>query len=368
VFHLVEKRWTDLSEGNDDYVSMSDLPAAPAPAGVRFIDLSTDSIEQLARTFNLVQFLPIETLLTEYVIPAIESRMVEANSEREPICYVLQSSAFLSKDWKQKLSRRRVIPSRSEQDFGVLNAPRELYDPTSRHFRGLFFADETVFPDDDIFEEYKVVLMQMGLHADINVDVIKSRVRYFEGVQSPLLELKTKGSHLMQKSLTDLELTDYAFCNELRSKRWVPATKCSKLEKLSPKECRPQDFDGLVNDSLGLIDFPVSPSWCQLLGWDMPIGFQILITQLSRLIEENKPIEAQKVLEYIEKNVSLQEYIPKLRVMKCIPGSQGFYWPYNVLSSQDRELSRLAPMWTFCIPLSHFRLFSRNSASKMNFL
>jgi sacsin len=351
--------WIDLSE-NHEYVSIANLPAVPTQTGVTFIDVSMAGMEKLARTFGLAKTLSVESLLRDYVLPAIEGKSIEKVSEKRLIEFILEASAGCSNEWRQTLAKARVIPSRSLENTRDLRAPRDLYDPTSRNLQRLFFMDETVFPDSDIFKTYHILLKQCGLHTEISSDIIKSRIRYFEKTRSPLQELEDKVSYLVQTPLTPHELRDKAFMIEVQSKRWVPAFTGPTMVKLSPKDCRPSGLAWLVSQTHGLVRFSVSPSWHQLLGWDKAIDFQTLLKQLSKLIEENKVLEVQKVLDYIEERCSPEEYVPELTSMRCIPGSQGLYVPSKVFSSENRDLSRLSPHVDILHPAVTFSQIQKN--------
>lgn len=348
---------------NLDYVSIANLPAVPTQAGVIFINLSAAGMEQLARTFQLVKTLSIEDLLRDYVIPAIEGKFVEKTSERRLIDFVLEASVGLfkdSKDWRKHLAKARIIPTQSRQCTGDLKAPRDLYDPASRNLQRLFFADEAVFPDLEILKDHYVVLKQCGLYTEINAEIIKSRIRYFEKTQLSLVDLKEKVSNLVQTPLTTHELNDHAFVTDIKSRRWIPAATGSAIEKLSPKDCRPREFEDFVDQTHGLVDFSVSATWLQLLEWDKPISFGTLLKQISKFIEDDKPLEVQKVLDYVEKHCTPDEYVPHLTQMECIAGSQGLYLPRHVFSLANRELSRLAPYMDILHPAVKLSAIHKN--------
>ena len=271
----------------------------------------------------------MEKLLFDLIIPSvmpIEDEVDEAleSMKYNIVDYALDQSRFHGQQWAQSVQQHAFIPvqPRAGERASTYGFVQTLVDPTS-DMAQLFFADEKVFPEKELFRKHRIVLSDLGLKRNVSWDTPLQRARYYAIYKDPH-QLLDKISRLLALPLDAQLLSSTDSISEMRKLRWLPAIPGpgKPLTLLSPNECRAADQRDLVDHVLGVFEATVKPDWTKLFGWETVLDQKLLIRQLDACLNEQQEGKVDQVLKYMQQANFDCSF---LQSRKCIRGVRETY-------------------------------------------
>lgn len=304
------------------------LPPIPLISDISLFDFSEPNERFVVDHFDLADRMPLERFLFEYLLP-MAIGIQDANLDRVKYRiadFVMENSQAFREAWIERLQGFAIIPLRRKK--GNTRHYRkivELIEPDTL-VAELYFENEDVFPNSTFFKEHKRALSACGLRNNITEDIILDRIRTYSQSGKPFDKVRDKVKCLLALR-PNLNTLKESSMFEIRRLSWLPAscTWNQNLNLMSSKECRGVDQKDLVDSVMGCLDATLSQDWKVILGWDEPIGMDILLQQLDNCVAEGRHRSVDQLLSHLSAIAKPSILHEVLHPRKCLLSSDRTY-------------------------------------------
>ncbi|KAI9838391.1 MAG: hypothetical protein M1819_005660 [Sarea resinae] len=340
--------WTSLVE-DTTYVAIGMLPVAPPARDVTFIDISYPSTSSIVEELDgAVSRLSLKQLVNQYVLPALNHQVPNISTAvKDVLIDFIFEHCVRSKAWKIAIDSLPIVPlSRFPDAEKRYACPRDIISPNATSLRSLYFEDEDVHPDSEFFARYQNWLAGNGIRTALTKQIVLERVAFYSTCGRPQVEEKIRS--LLQLKCPEEMLIDETSQRDLRQFFWLPVkqpTVPEGFKLIRSHECRGKDQESLVSHVLGVLDFPIDPTWVLPLGWDKPIEPKLILKQLELSIAAKQEADVDKIISYMESDARIDVYADLLKERQCILGSSSRYFlpRHTFLAEKDYTRYDIAP-------------------------
>jgi len=321
---------TDLTR-NVAFVGMRKLVPLPLSSNQVFLD----AIDEWARSFfedlSLVKCLDEIQILEELVIPALQDGGYEhmTSKLRVDVTELLFQNYFrLSPSAQGCVPNLPVVPLEKREDDERLGfaCPVDIVDPHESALVSLYFEDEITRPERHFYHRFSGVLASCGVMKRLDELLVLDRIRTYERKQLPFGVVASRAERLLQLPLCEDISRPDDFAQSVRSCVWLPARSPERSHSLTDSlECRDSNDQPFVGRVWYTLPFQVEYSWRSILGWQDPIQVDVLISQLTRSIEESDIHSVEQTLFYLDRHYAVEDYVERLLGLNFIRSSNGLF-------------------------------------------
>ncbi|KAL9611371.1 MAG: hypothetical protein Q9167_003990 [Letrouitia subvulpina] len=319
---------SDLMESKLSIERPLNLPPVPIISDTSLFDFSDPDERFLVDHFKLVERLPLERFLFEYLLP-MTINIQDANLDHVKYRiadFVIDNCQALREAWIDQLQGFAIIPLRYKEDnTRHYRKVIELVEPDTP-LAELYFENENVFPDTKFFKKHQRALSACGLRNDITEEIILDRIRTYSQRGKPLDKTRDKVKCLFALC-PNLNMLNESSILEIRRLSWLPVscTWDQNLILMSSKDCRGVDQRDLVDSVMGCLDATLSHNWKMILGWNEPIDMDVLVQQLDNCVAKGRHRSMDQLLSHLSEAAEPSILRPTLHSRKCLLSSNRTY-------------------------------------------
>lgn len=311
--------WACINDRKQSVALADAVSPIPDFADVQFLDAREDFVRDALKNLWGMKTLSTKDAVGTYIIPAWQGKAFTGTSscKQESAYLLLQHYSSLSPQLQKDTAQLPIFPSRrmngeETSNFAVASA---LVDPSSKKLGDLFFEDEEVLPSTRAFEQHKIVLKECGLKSVATEALLYDRILVYGGEARPLGQVRDRARKLLAFEWP----TTKSRLSIPRALKWLPVTNPDgSLALAAASDCRPFADRLLVGFELPTLDFHVSTTWADRLGWDEPIPTSILLSQLAKGIDKKEKDVVEAVLKYFIKHSRTEAVLDDLKQLSCV--------------------------------------------------
>ncbi|CAG8949651.1 hypothetical protein HYFRA_00007885 [Hymenoscyphus fraxineus] len=267
--------------------------------------------------------------------------------------FVLSQFQGLSAKAKATL---RVIPMISVRSFAKetsrFASAAELIDPTNSDLANLFFDEEEVLPNKELFEKFPDELRACGLITKLDRDLLCSRIRYYAHCSQQIFPvLQERVRMLLSLSCPSIGTFDDASVSDVRDSTWIPIKTEGSFLLQPPRRCRWRDDKLLVDTQMPIYSQKpsLSKDWRTLLGWNEVLPSHVLVSQLRHGIEKQNTQIVNAILRYMAAKKEPSQWNQDLRSIPFVlaHGTKEFVTTENVLCPPKAPRFSCERLWPY---------------------
>ena len=270
------------------YVGIKGLPIVLDTPDYLFIDMSHDDTEKLSRRLGLIDCPSLPDILNYHVVPRISDTGTSDDERRtELIKFALDNFDQLPPESRAELSRKQIVPVNISTT--LLRVPREAVagEPVNL----LFFPEEERCATEDFSARYLDELKKLGMSTAVTPEILLERIDSYSKFTRQFDEIQLKVKLLFTHGNPPQPLPE-----EYRKLRWIPAKSPAGDRRLfSTAECQSQGRRELLSYAMPIMEFTITPTWLDSLGWSGPLPPGQLLEQLEA-VTEKRDVDAWEAL------------------------------------------------------------------------
>ena len=337
---------TDLTR-NAAFVGMRKLVPLPLSSNQVFLDATDEWVSLLFEDLGLAKCLDEIQILEELVIPALQDggyKHMTSNLRVDVTELLFQNYFRLSPSAQGYIPNLPVVPLEKRKDDEIVSfaCPVDIVDPDESALVSLYFEDEMTRPEGHFYHRYSGVLASCGVKKRLDEGLVLDRIRTYERKQLPFGVVASRAEKLLKLPLCiDISRPD-DFAQSVRSCVWLPGRSPERSHALTCSlECRDSNDQLFVGRVWYTLPFQVEYSWRSILGWHDCIQVDVLISQMTRSIEELDIHSVEQTLFYLDRHHAVEDYVKRLLGLNFIRSSNGLFISPAQASQEGAE--RLMP-------------------------
>jgi hypothetical protein len=329
-----------------------------------FIDIGNDQTEGLIRQLDLIDCPLPQDILRHHVIPRISNNGTAEDERRTKLIqYALDNFSQLPSESRSDLSQKEIIPVSTSTP--LLRRPR---DTVAGDVAPLFFPEEARTPTEEFHKHYSKELGELGMVLTIDTDILLERIDAYSKSDRPYDQVESK-----VKSLFHMGKPTESLPEEQLKLRWIPARSLVPGRAqgfFCATECRNKESEGLLKHAMAIMEFCISPSWIDSLGWGGPISPKHLLRQLEVAMEAGDIGALDSLVTYWSEEENYTAGSPlELETRRWIPGATSspylYYTPAEIFFHDSQDLSpHFGKIGTYRDPERVEKFFTRIGVKK----